>query len=113
MGNKTKKHQLKKFEKSSSIIPDYSSSSNFTKHQDKKCKPKPKPKPYNKSGCGCGCGCEQEFYSPLPNLAVRPQSEQVLPLEWFAPGSVQACCSICSTVKPVYANTCTGYCCRN
>ena len=64
----------------------------------------PHPKPQ--------CGCEQLFYSPLPNLATRPLTQTVTPIEWFAPGSVQSCCSICSSVKPVYSSPCTGYCCR-
>lgn len=58
------------------------------------------------------CGCEQLFYAPLPNLAIRPPTQTVTTGEWFAPGSVQSCCSICSSVKPVYATPCTGYCCK-
>lgn len=58
------------------------------------------------------CCCEQLFYAPLPNLPSRPPTQTVTPSEWFAPGSVQSCCSICSSVKPVYASPCTGYCCR-
>jgi hypothetical protein len=53
------------------------------------------------------CGCEPKFYYPLPNLPSQPVGGlRVEPGAWFAPGSVQACCSICSTVKPVYANPC-------
>lgn len=58
------------------------------------------------------CGCEQLFYAPLPNLPSRPPTQYITPGDWFAPGSVQSCCSICSSVKPVYASPCTGYCCK-
>lgn len=58
------------------------------------------------------CKCEQLFYTPLPNLAVRPPTQSITTSEWFAPGSVQSCCSICSSVKPLYATPCTGYCCK-
>lgn len=58
------------------------------------------------------CVCEQLFYSPLPNLPSRPPTQTVTPGEWFAPDSVQSCCSICSSVKPVYETPCTGYCCK-
>ena len=93
---KYKKHSKKDCKKDSSS--DYKSTC---------CKPyhKPHPKPQ--------CGCEQLFYSPLPNLASRPLTHTVTTGEWFAPGSVQSCCSICSSVKPVYATPCTGYCCRH
>ncbi len=69
---------------------------------------KPQPKSYSKFQCGC----EQLFYSPLPNLPSRPPTQTVTTGEWFAPGSVQSCCSICSSVKPIYATPCSGYCCR-
>ena len=60
-----------------------------------------------KCGCSYACKCEQKFYFPLPNLPSQPVGgETVKPLAWFAPGSVQSCCSICSTVQPVYANPC-------
>ena len=53
------------------------------------------------------CGCEQKFYFPLPNLPSQPVGGlKVSSGVWFAPGSVQSCCSICSTVKPVYTNPC-------
>lgn len=56
------------------------------------------------------CNCEQKYYFPLPNLPSQPVmsvgSMSVKTGDWFAPGSVQACCSICSTVQPVYANPC-------
>ena len=77
-----------------------------------KCKKYSSPKPDSNVHKHNNCGCEQTFYSPLPNLPVRPPTERVTPLDWFAPGTVQACCSICSTVKPVYANNC-GYCSKN
>ena len=75
-------------------------------------KPRPKPHPKPQLHLQLQCGCEQLFYSPLPNLASRPLTQTVTTGEWFAPGSVQSCCSICSSVKPVYASPCTGYCCR-
>lgn len=68
----------------------------------------PHPHPHPKHHCGC----EQLFYAPLPNLPSRPLTQTVTPGEWFAPGSVQSCCSICSSVKPTYATPCTGYCCK-
>ena len=52
------------------------------------------------------CDCELNYYFPLPNLPTQPLTERVTPLSWFTPGSVQSCCSICSTVKPVYVNPC-------
>ena len=55
----------------------------------------------------CDCNCEQKFYFPLPNIPSQPvNGERVGVNAWFAPGSVQSCCSICSSVKPVYANPC-------
>lgn len=102
MGNKSKKHQKKS--QTESIVPDFSSSVTCVEKKHRH-RPKPIPKPQ--------CGCEQLFYSPLPNLAVRPPTERVAPVEWFAPGSVQVCCSLCSSVKPTYASPCTGYCCNN
>ena len=57
--------------------------------------------------CGCDRNCEQKFYFPLPNIPSQPVGgSRVRPEAWLAPGSVQACCSICSTVQPVYANPC-------
>jgi hypothetical protein len=55
--------------------------------------------------------CEQQYYAPLPNLAFKPSTEFIRPIEWFAPGSVQTSCSICSTVKPIYIKPYTYYCC--
>jgi len=117
MANKIKKHQLKKSEISDSIVPDYNHKA--IKHNAIKHKPIIHPHPHPHPHPHNVCGCEQLFYSPLPNLAVRPPTERIGSVEWFAPGSVQACCSICSTVKPVYACTYqysypyAGYCCRN
>lgn len=55
----------------------------------------------------CGCKCEPKFYFPLPNLPSQPVGGLKIGTDaWFAPGSVQSCCSICSTVQPVYANPC-------
>jgi hypothetical protein len=66
----------------------------------------------HKHNTNCGC-CKQLFYAPLPNLPSQPLTERVRPIEWFAPGNVQACCSICSTIKPVYSIPCNNYCCNN
>lgn len=53
------------------------------------------------------CECEQKFYFPLPNLSSQPVNGMRVGTDaWFAPGSVQSCCAICSTVQPVYANPC-------
>lgn len=101
----SKKHCKKDCKKDSSS--DYKSTSYMSTSYistSYKPHPKPHPKPH--------CGCEQLFYAPLPNLPSRPPTQTVTPGEWFAPGSVQSCCSICSSVKPVYASPCTGYCCR-
>jgi len=57
------------------------------------------------------CNCEQIYYDPLPNLPSKPHTQTVTPIEWFSPGSVQVCCSICSSVKPIYSTPCNGYCC--
>jgi len=55
----------------------------------------------------CHCNCEPKYYFPLPNIPSQPVGgSRVRPEAWLAPGSVQSCCSICSTVKPVYANPC-------
>lgn len=59
------------------------------------------------------CECEQKFYIPLPATDFRTTPEQLTPASWFAPGLVQSCSYQCSSVKPVYAQPCTGYCCRN
>jgi hypothetical protein len=76
------------------------------KKQDKKQIKEHKQKKQQKS-CGCESKCEQKFYFPLPNLPSQPVgSSNVGPSAWLAPGSVQSCCSICSTIKPVYANPC-------
>lgn len=84
---KSKKHQSSKTQtKTETIIT----------HCVKSCKPKPR------SYCGCNCKCEQLFYEPLPALPMRPLTQQPILLDWLTPGSVQTCCSICSTVKPNY-----------
>lgn len=58
-----------------------------------------------KCGCSCHCKCEQKYYFPLPNIPSQPVGGMRVGTDaWFAPGSVQSCCSICSTVQPVYAN---------
>jgi hypothetical protein len=60
-----------------------------------------------KCGCSCACKCEQKFYFPLPNIPSQPVGGMRVGTDaWFAPGSVQSCCAICSTVQPVYANPC-------
>ena len=61
----------------------------------------------------CGCGCVQNFYMPLPNLDMRTTTEQVTPLAWLRPGLVEGSCTQCSSVRPVYATPCSGYCCKN
>ncbi len=51
------------------------------------------------------CNCEQKYFFPLPNIPSQPVGgSRVSPEAWLAPGSVQACCSIYSTVRPVYNN---------
>lgn len=118
MGHKN--HHKKHSTVSSSFVPDYSSkmSSSVKKHHHKKhhyAKHSSTTTNTNASSTTCSsstthkhhkCGCEPKYYFPLPNLPTRPVSERVGPLDWLAPGSVQACCSICSTVRPVYANPC-------
>lgn len=103
----------KKYKKHSKMdsSSDYKSKSTTCKSHHKP-EHKPDHKPDNKPHHKHHCGCEQLFYAPLPNLPSRPLTQTVTPGEWFAPGSVQSCCSICSSVKPVYASPCTGYCCR-
>ena len=60
-----------------------------------------------------GCDCVQNYYMPLPALDMRTSMEQVTPLAWMRPGLVQGSCTQCSSVRPVYATPCTGYCCKN
>ena len=51
------------------------------------------------------CNCEINIYFPLPNLPSQPVGGSKVSLgNWLAPGSVESCCSICSTVRPVYEN---------
>ena len=69
-------------------------------------------KPYVKPCSKSYCDCTQLFYAPLPNLPSKPPTQTIGRIEWFAPGSVQSCCSICSSVKPRYDIPCTGYCCK-
>jgi len=74
---------------------------------EKKQQKQPKQNKKEHKKCGCACKCEQKFYFPLPNLSSQPVNGETLkPLAWFAPGSVESCCAICSTVQPVYANPC-------
>jgi len=35
------------------------------------------------------CKCNQHFYIPLPSLTIPPKNEQITPLDWFTPGTVQ------------------------
>lgn len=64
-------------------------------------------KEHKKCSCSCACKCEQKFYFPLPNIPSQPVGGMRVGTDaWFAPGSVQSCCAICSTVQPVYANPC-------
>lgn len=60
-----------------------------------------------------GCGCVENYYMPLPNLSVTTTGEQVTPLAWLRPGLVQGSCTQCSSVRPIYATPCSGYCCNN
>ena len=81
------------------------------KHQKKQykksnCGCEKKQEPKNQTYKKCGCQCELNYYFPLPNLPTQPVSEKVGVLNWFGNGSVQTCCSICSTVNPVYTNPC-------
>ena len=53
------------------------------------------------------CECEPKYYFPLPNIPSQPVGGSKVRVDaWFAPGSVESCCSICSSVNPVYANPC-------
>lgn len=71
-----------------------------TKSSKSQCEKKEK-------NCGCACKCEQKYYFPLPATPSQPVGGMSIKTDaWFAPGSVQACCAICSTVQPVYANPC-------
>jgi len=81
-----------------------------SKTQDKKHQKK-----HHKKQCErkSHCECEQNFYIPLPATDFRTTPEQLTPINWLAPGLVQSCSYQCSSVKPVYAQPCTGYCCRN
>jgi hypothetical protein len=112
MGYKNKKHHRKhstETTESCSFVPDYSSkmlSSVKKTHYKTHVKSESHSVPRCNKGCGCACKCEMKYYFPLPTLPTQPVSERVGPLNWLAPGSVQSCCSICSTVRPVYANPC-------
>lgn len=88
---KHKKHSSSTY----SVMPDY-----HTKKQDKKHHNKLEHKHHHK------CNCEMKYYFPLPNIPSQQSSEKVGVLNWLAPGSVQSCCSICSSVRPVYVNQC-------
>lgn len=96
---KCKKYS-KKTTETKSTTNTYSSNSHSQSHSHSNYHPHPH------------CKCEQLFYAPLPNLPTRPPTQTVTPIEWFAPGSVQSCCSTCSSVKPVYSTPCDGYCCK-
>lgn len=64
-------------------------------------KPNPKshPKPHN------NCNCTQLFYTPLPILPYQTCSTTIKMDEWFSPGTVQTCCSICPSINPVDAQS--------
>ena len=82
----------------------YKSKKQVKKEICKKHHKKPVPNP---------CECEQNFYIPLPATDYRTTPEQLTPANWLAPGLVQSCSYQCSSVRPVYAQPCTGYCCKN
>ena len=86
---------------------DKKNNKNNKDHKESKKLKEPKESKENNKHKKCGCECEQKFYFPLPNIPSQPVGgERVKVDSWFAPGSVQSCCSICSSVKPVYANPC-------
>lgn len=71
------------------------------KHKDCSCKCK------CKCNSNCKCNCELKYYFPLPNLPTQPVA-QLNTNSWFAPGSVESCCAVCSSVKPAYTNMCNN-----
>ena len=74
-------------------------------HKEHKKEHKEHKKEHKK--CGSVCECNPKFYFPLPNLPSQPVGGMKVGTDaWFAPGSVQSCCAICSSVQPVYANPC-------
>jgi hypothetical protein len=81
-------------------------------HPESKPKHHPESKHHHKFKIQCEC--KQLFYAPLPNLPSKPQTQTqtLTPVEWFAPGSVQSYCSICSSVKPVYEFASNRYSCK-
>lgn len=78
-----------------------------SKKEHKQAKKTSKEHPEKKCGCSCDCKCEQKYYFPLPSIPSQPVGGMKVGTDaWFAPGSVQSCCAICSTVQPVYTNPC-------
>ena len=125
---KTNKKYLKKNYKLSSkskYHPESKTTSNKS-HPEPKHHPESKPKHHPESKpkhhpeskhhhkFKIQCECKQLFYAPLPNLPSKPQTQTqtLTPVEWFAPGSVQSYCSICSSVKPVYEFASNRYSCK-
>lgn len=102
MGHKTKNYSKKQMSSSISIVPDYSQKVVRKNKKHHNSHAHSHTHKYN----DCGCSCEIKYYFPLPNLPTQPVSERVSTSAWLAPGSVQSCCAICSSVKPVYANPC-------
>ena len=103
---KTNKKYFKKNSKSTSKTTSHKPHYKPKHHHESKSKPK------HHHESKIQCECKQLFYAPLPNLSSKPPTQTVTPGEWFAPGSVQSCCSICSSIKPVYETTSNGYCCK-
>lgn len=71
------------------------------------------PNPYKPHHLHNNCNCKQLFYTPLPNLPYAPCSTTVKMDDWFAPGTVQTCCSICPSINPIYTQSYpyTNNCC--
>jgi hypothetical protein len=76
-------------------------------HKPKESKEHHKPKESKEHHKHNRCECEPKYYFPLPNIPSQPVGGSKVRVDaWFAPGSVESCCSICSSVNPVYANPC-------
>lgn len=92
--NKQEKKQEKKHERK------------YERKQERKYERK-EHKEYPRCGCLNVPKCEQKYYLPLPATPSQPVNGMKIKTDaWFAPGTVQSSCAICSTVKPVYVNPC-------